>query len=495
MYVVVAASLGFLALWSLLGATLRTISQYNGDLLASLAVAVVVTLAANSVVSLALRAPVRFSSSLITALLIYFLMWPAATLEKLWPVALACLVAVAGKFLLVPFGRRLVNPAAFGAMVVAVIGIGVPSWWVATGWMLWPVLVLGAVVLWRAGGWDVALACFVVYLGLTVEWLMRTNGTGFAETLGSALVSYPIVFLSLFMVTEPLSGGPTRWQRVLVGAVTGLIASRPLNVSLGSHSVTLGPEFALVAGTVVAAVLAFVAAAVDSRGTGSGGKLTVSSIERLAPSLVEVEFFSKRARKYQPGQAIEITVPGGGGARGNRRVLSLVGTDPQHLRVTYRLPTKASKFKLRLSAASPGMRVRSEGIRGDFMLGSGNEPVVMVARGVGITPFLSQIESVVLSEGTRDVVLIHVATMPDDAVLTSRLAARLGADKLVAAGVKLIQVDSESSLVIPELLRICPDVQQRRALISGSPGFVARGKRALMSAGVSKVKTDTFAGY
>jgi ferredoxin-NADP reductase len=487
--------LGLLALWSLLGATLRTISQYNGDLLASLAVAVVVTLAANSVVSLCVRAPLRFSSSLITALLIYFLMWPAATVSKLWPVALACMVAVAGKFLLVPFGRRLVNPAAFGALVVAVVGVGVPSWWVATGWMLWPVLVLGAVVLWRAGGWDAALACFVVYLGLSVEWLMRTNGTGFGETLSTALVSYPIVFLSLFMVTEPLSGGPTRWQRVLVGAVTGLIASRPLNVSFGEHALTLGPEFALVAGTVVAAVLAFAAAAMDSHATGGGGRLTVAHVERLAPSLVEVEFFSKRPRKYLPGQALEVTVPGGGGTRGNRRVLSLVGTDPQRLRVTYRLPTKASKFKLRLAAAKPGLAVRSEGIRGDFTLGSGNDPVVMVARGVGITPFLSQIEDVVLSEGTRDVVLIHVASWPDDAVLTSRLAARLGAEKLMAAGVRLIQVESESSLAVPELLRICPDVQQRRALVSGSPAFVARARQALNSAGVSKVKTDTFSGY
>ncbi|MGO1319702.1 MAG: ferredoxin--NADP reductase, partial [Galactobacter sp.] len=281
----------------------------------------------------------------------------------------------------------------------------------------------------------------------------------------------------------------------LVGAVTGLIASRPINVTVGESGFTLGPEFALVAGNLVAAVLAFVAAAVDGRATGSGGKLTVTRVERLAPSLVEVEFFSKRARKYLPGQALELTVSGGGGVRGNRRVLSLVGTDPQKLRVIYRLPSKASKFKLRLTAAAPGFKVRSEGIRGDFSLGPGNDPVVMVARGVGITPFLSQLEDLVLSEGTRDVVLIHVASTPEDTVLTSRLVPRLGTDQLTAAGVHLIQLDSEAALTIPELLRLCPDIQQRRALVSGSPGFVSRARSALQDAGVAKVKTDAFAGY
>lgn len=495
MYVVVAGALGLLALWSLLGATLRTIPQYNGDLAASLLVSVSATLVANTVVSAVLRAPLRLSSALTTGLLIYFLMWPTATVDDLTAVAAAGGIAVVAKFLLVPFGRRLVNPAAFGALAVVVFGLGTPSWWVATSWMLWAVLVLGLVVLWRAGSWDSALACFVVYLLLNVQWLMSTNATSLAPTVRTALVSYPIVFLCLFMVTEPLSGAPSRWQRVLVGAVTGLIASRPINVTVGESGFTLGPEFALVAGNLVAAVLAFVAAAVDGRATGSGGKLTVTRVERLAPSLVEVEFFSKRARKYLPGQALELTVSGGGGVRGNRRVLSLVGTDPQKLRVIYRLPSKASKFKLRLTAAAPGFKVRSEGIRGDFSLGPGNDPVVMVARGVGITPFLSQLEDLVLSEGTRDVVLIHVASTPEDTVLTSRLVQRLGTDQLTAAGVHLIQLDSEAALTIPELLRLCPDIQQRRALVSGSPGFVSRARSALQDAGVAKVKTDAFAGY
>jgi ferredoxin-NADP reductase len=495
MYVVVAGALGLLALWSLLGATLRTIPQYNGDLLASLAVCVVVTVTVNSIVSAVLRAPLRFSSAITTGLLLYFIMWPAATMDDLLSVALAAGIAVVGKFVLVPFGRRLVNPAAFGALAVVVLGLGTPSWWVATGWMLWAVLVLGLIVLVRAGGWDAAVACFVVYLVLNVQWLMDANSTALLPTLSTALVSYPIVFLSLFMVTEPLSGGPTRWQRVVVGAVTGLIASRPINVTFGGSGFTLGPEFALVAGNLVATVIAFVAAAVDGRATGSGGKLVVSDVQRLAPSLVEVEFYSKRARKYVPGQAVEITVPGGGGTRGNRRVLSLVGTDPNRLRVIYRMPARASKFKLRLAAAQPGFKVRSEGIRGDFSLGNGNEPVLLLARGVGITPFLSQIEDVVLSDGTRDVVLIHVASTPDDAVLTSRLAERFGEERLAASGVKVIRVESEASLVVSELLRLVPDMQQRRALVSGSPRFVARGKQALGDAGLAKVRTDSFAGY
>lgn len=489
-----AAGLLLLAAFSVLGAVLGRLPQRPQDLLASLLVCVLVTLAANLAVSLVLRAPIRICSPLITGLLLYFIMWPGTGTDLL-AAALAGVIAVVSKFLLVPFGRRLVNPAAFGALVVAVLGVGAPVWWVATGWMLLPVLVIGALVLWRAGGWDAALVAGVLYLCGTVAW-QAPGGTGLWETLRTVVVSYPVVFFCLFMVTEPLAAGASRWQRLAVAAVMGLLASRPLHLEVAGHGFTLGPEFALVVGNVVATVLAVVVSR-RGRSSGGGGRLVVSRVRRLSRSLVEVWLRPRRPVGYAAGQAVELTVPRGGGPRGNRRVFSLVGVDHQQLRVIFRVPTRASRFKLRL-AASPGLQVRSEGVRGDFVPDASSAPLLLVARGVGVTPFLAWIEQIVVSGSVRDVVLVHVLSEPEDVVLTTELVQRLGAERVAAAGVRIKTSgpgpDAESTDSVA-LLRTCPDAQGRRAAVSGSPRFVTRARRALHEAGVGRVRTDTFLGY
>ena len=510
MYALLAGGLGVLAVWSLAGAALGVLPQAPADLAAPLLVCVGASLAANRAAAALLHAPVRHESALVTGLLLYFVMWPSAGAADLAAAAAAACAATVGKYLLVVRGRRLVNPAAFGALVVAIAGIGAPVWWVATPWMLIPVLVLGAAVVWRAGGGEVAaVVALIGIFGTAARLTVSSAAPG--EALTTTIVSYPVVFLAFLMATEPLTLPPRRWQRLVVAGVMGVLVCLPVTVDLGSRSLTLGPEAAVVAANLAGAALALAVS-----GRGAAGWLRIVSVERPTLRLARVELEAARPVRFRAGQYLELTVPGAGGPRGNRRVFSLVnsptstaGESPSsmmegtgraprtsagatRLAVVYRVPDHPSAFKRALTGMVAGAAVRAEGIRGDFVLPDDpREPLLLVARGVGVTPFLSQVADLAAAAPgapTRDVVLVHLVADPADAVLSRDLSAP-GLRVVIAA------VEPDHVLEAHQVRDWCPDAERRRAYVSGSPAFVGDARGALRAAGVRRVVTDAFAGY
>ncbi|MGO3796404.1 MAG: hypothetical protein ACTJGR_04690, partial [Pauljensenia sp.] len=188
--------------------------------------------------------------------------------------------------------------------------------------------------------------------------------------------------------------------------------------------------------------------------------------------------------------------------RGNRRVFSLTSAPGEAqgprplLRIAFRLPGRPSAFKAALVALPAGAVVRSEGIRGDFLLPEDPQvPVLMVARGIGVTPFLGQLADLRERCEARDVVLVHVVCNPGDAALVEHL--RESDSGVAVLVVEEQQKDRErrTGLGAGELLACCPDLRSRRAYVSGAPAFVAEAREALARAGAAGVVTDTFTGY
>lgn len=484
MYGLLLAVLTLLAAWALLGSLVGALPQSFVDLASSLAVCVGVSVGANCLIASLVHAPRRH----VSALLLFFLLWPSTSTVDVLAAAAAALAATASKYLLVVRGRRLVNPAAFGALVVAVIGIGAPVWWVATSWMLPVVLVGGALVLRRAGGGGVAaVVASAALVGTTLRLVLA--GSPMVSALTTAVVSYPVVFLALFMATEPLTLPPRRWQRSIVAVLMGVLVCLPVTAHLGAWAFTLGPEAGIVVANLVAAALA---------GRGAAGDLEVVEVRRPAPHVAEVLLAPRRPLAFRAGQYVELTVPAPADVRGNRRVFSLTSAPGEArgphplLRVAFRLPEHPSAFKAALVALPAGAVVRSEGIRGDFLLPEDPRvPVLMVARGIGVTPFLGQLADLRERGGGRDVVLVHVVRAPGDAALVGHL-------REPGAGVEVLVVEDRerrAALGAGELLACCPDLQARRAYVSGAPEFVAGTREALRRAGAAGVMTDTFTGY
>ncbi|NKF34112.1 flavodoxin reductase, partial [Pseudomonas sp. BGM005] len=84
------------------------------------------------------RLPWRIESSLVTALILLFVLRPGIEPLALLGLAIAGAVASLSKYLIAWRGRHILNPAAFGAAVVSILGsfgafewLGTSSsWWV-----------------------------------------------------------------------------------------------------------------------------------------------------------------------------------------------------------------------------------------------------------------------------------------------------------------------------------------------------------------------------
>jgi ferredoxin-NADP reductase len=449
-------------------------------LLASLAVAVVVGYGSNRVFAAIRRIRPHAESGVITGLLGFFLFLPLLTVQALGALALAVAVANLSKYLLVVRGRHVVNPIAIGAVVVLLTRVSGATWWVATPALL-PLIVLGgALVVRRAGAWDLALPVLIVLIPGTVVRLLAA-GTAPGAAVWTAIASYPSLFLAFFMVSEPLTAPPRRWQRILVSALVGVLALLPLRVGL----VGMTPEIALVLANVVA--FAFgqrrrIRFVLEGRSAHPGG-------------VEDLRFRSEAPLRIRPGQYVELSVPHAGqDARGVRRAFSPASAPGTDVRIITRQAERASSFKRALAAVPVGGAVAGSAVAGDFLPPRDPHAAVLwIKSGVGVTPFLAMAEA----EPTRDAVLVwrlhrgddpawaadalrHVRVLvvaPDGVPVPEgweRLGARLDGDALRAA---------------------VPDLAHRTAYAAGSPDWIGVSCRAAREAGLRRLRTDRFLGY
>jgi ferredoxin-NADP reductase len=489
MYRLLTLGLSALAVVALVLSATGAIFIEPGALLVSAAVAVAASVASAWLVALAFRTRAHTGSAVITGLILLFLFWPTLEARYLGTLALAALLATLSKYLLAWRGRHLLNPAAAGAFVVGLTGWDATTWWVADRWLLVPVLLLTVVVVLRTRryalvGTFVAVALLLISVRLVVE------GAGPADALRTALVSYPVLFLGGVMLTEPLTLPPRRWQQLVEAAVVAAL----LAVSYHVGPLYSTPEAALVVGNL----LAF------AWGQRGAVRLTLTRRTRLTPRTVELAFRADRPVRFLPGQYLELTVPHPRpDARGTRRVFSVSSAPAaDELTVALTVPERASTFKRALAALPVGERLRATGLGGDFVLPRDPaQPLLLVAGGIGVTPFASHLAATAAAGERRDVVLVYAVT--DHAELAY-------ADTISATGARVLVLSPTSAQdglpagwvhlgerrLTPELLaEAVPDLARRAAYVSGPPAMVDHTRGLLRRAGVRRVRTDAFSGY
>lgn len=471
----------------------------KGELI-TLVVLLVASYVSNRVFGLIWRITPHTESSVITALLLFFIFWPSTDVANLGWLAATAVLANASKYVLAWRGRHVFNPAAAGALLVVIaqglVGRDAPinaTWWIASEKLLPYVAVAALLVLWRTRRLDVGLLFVVVAAALTIYSLNDLSGGSFVELVKLTAYSYPIVFMAGFMVTEPLTLPPRRVQQWVVAAVTGFVLAWPLLTSvIGIDPITVGvvtvtPELSLLVGNLVAFAFA------RRRG------LTFELAERrqLTPETHELTFRASRPIRFAPGQYVELTLPHGGtDSRGSRRTFSISSAPNAQGVVAFalRVPENPSSFKRALLSLEPGRRVHGTGVGGDFVLPSDeSEPVLLVAGGIGITPFLSQLRH----DGARDAVLIYGASSPDEVPFTEELA-----------GAKVVLVCPSRPADLPEgwthveapylsdeiIAAAVPDLAERKAYVSGPPAMVNSLRKPLAKQ-CKGLKTDYFTGY
>lgn len=444
-----------------------------------------------------LRRAWRWESSLITVLILLFVLRPTLAPWELVGIAVAGVVASASKYVLAWQGRHIFNPAAVGAAFLTVLSVWLPalgasSWWVGSPFLAAPVIVLGLVVLLRTEKIRVIAVFLVVAVAVAVmRASVQFQQAGLAFDLGTVfwqiLWSSPFLFLGAFMLSEPLTLPPRRRQQFLVAAVVGVLAGWPIAIG----SVTLGQERALLVGNLVAFAFAF----------RSAVRLTLVERRALTPTVRELTFQARRGLRFAPGQYLELEVPHPHpDSRGTRREFSIVSSPDELPLVKIALREGSqSSYKKALAAVGAGESLAVTGVWGDFVLPQRTgAPVLMVAAGIGVTPFVSQLRHTRLAQEDRDIVFVYVASDAEE------LAFR---DDLEASGVPVIVFTRTEPADLPAhwrwakgvrldadgLLQVVPDIAARHAYISGPPALIADLAPALEKA--RSITSDAFSGY
>jgi ferredoxin-NADP reductase len=463
-------------------------------LLASAAVALASTWASGLLFARIARVTPHTLSALITGWLIFFIMMPTLEPLGLVGIALAGVIASASKYLIAVRGRHIFNPAATGVFVVSILaftgflGFGFAVWWLGSSTYLIPVAIGAFLVLYRTQRVTLALA-FIAMVAVGTVLYFVAIGENPVTALQFVFLSSPVVFFAGFMLSEPLTLPPRRWQQLVEAVVVALLFIFPYNFG----PITRTPQFALLVGNLIA----------FSFGQRRAIRMEYLGKTQLGPTTWELAFQPARPVRFSPGQYMELTIPHRkADFRGSRRYFSISSAPADDRPITFAItrPSKSSSFKQALLELEPGSIVNGTGVGGDFALPRDvAEPLLLVAGGIGITPFASQLAHATARGEKRDVVVAY-ANSAGGQLPYSELLERSGA-RVVLFGPKPDtmppgwEYGGEGHVTGERLAAAIPDVAARRTFISGPPSLVNDLRRALRSQGARRVHTDYFSGY
>ncbi|MCP9001649.1 oxidoreductase [Pseudarthrobacter sp. RMG13] len=494
MYRLILLVLAALAAYSLLLNALGWLTFGIPQMLVHLVLCLGLTYVSNRGLAALFHVRPHSESSLITGLLLYFLFWPTFMPLDMAGVALACVLASASKYALAWRGRHIFNPAAAGAFVTGLTGLNIATWWAATPAMLWLLVPGVLLVLYRTRKLPMAAVFLVVATSIVSAELLQA-GLTLGSALWQALAQRPLLFFVGFMLTEPLTLAPRRWQQLALAALVGVVFAVPYNLGFIANS----PELALLVGNLLAFLV----------GQRGGLRLRFAGSRPLTPSTTEFAFEPSRHVRFVPGQYMELDLPHAkSDGKGRRRVFSLTSAPgSETVKFGVRTAEPLSAAKKVLLDLKPGDEVAATSVGGDFVLPRDpRTPILLIAAGIGITPYLAHLASGAAQD--RDVVLLLLARNSAEIAYTAelqasgaRILARLADGSVppsfitdagtpesggAAAGARL---DGDS------LKALVPDIAGRAVYISGSPASVASLRRAAHKAGSRRVHVDSFSGY
>lgn len=487
MYRLLSIVLSTMAITALVLSIAGLLPQQPVAILISAIVLILVSYGSNLLFSRLFSVKAHQESSYITALILFFIFSPSLHYVQLSELALVATIASASKYILAVRGRHIFNPAAIATVILSLLGIAYASWWVATPILLPITLLSAGLVLYKTR--RLMLASLFLFVAVAA---ILTDATVHGQNLPAAIAqlpSWPLVFFAGIMLSEPLTLPPRRWQQYLVAVIVALLFAMPIHIASFSST----PAVALIVGNLIAFTF------LQRRSI----LLMYKGREQLTPRSWEYRFKLVRPLHFLPGQYMEITVPHTPkDSRGIRRTFSIVAA-PGATDITFgvRMYDKSSSFKAALKSLHKGAVIHATTVGGDFILPTQpNAPLLFIAGGIGITPFISHLLALRQQHETRDIVLVYSVSSMDDLAYVDLLRSADIRVIVVTPSNEQLPVSSWQHVnekhISTELFdELIPDTVTRRVYVSGPPAIVDRTKQIMKQLGVHRVTSDYFTGY
>jgi ferredoxin-NADP reductase len=238
--------------------------------------------------------------------------------------------------------------------------------------------------------------------------------------------------------------------------------------------------------------------------------------ERLANFLNSTEvaegtlaFTLQRPRDFdfKPGQSADLTLldPPETDAEGNTRTFSIASA-PSENDLMFATRARDTAFKRTLRKMKPGTSIKLDGPMGSFNLHkNAAKPAVLLAGGIGITPFLSMIREAARQKDPHQIYLFYSNRRPEDAAFMSELEASQKLNPnfhLIATMAEMEKSKQnwtgERGFIDAEMLkRHLPELNGPIYYSAGPPAMVAAMKEMLVKAGVDEddTRAEDFPGY
>lgn len=449
---------------------------------------IIICWATNTILAKVFKAPTNLESVYITALILALIISPIQSQHDFIFSGYVGILAIASKYILAINKKHLFNPAAISLTIMLLLNLGSASWWVGTA-SLAPFVALGSFLIIRKLHfedmvWSFLVTAVAVSLGLTL-----INGGQPLDTLTRIILNSHLLFLAGVMLTEPLTLPPTKNLKMIYGAIVGFLSVPQINI-LGFY---FAPELALSIGNLFAYLVSPKQKLI----------LKLSQKIQIAPDIIDFIFNPNQKLNYLPGQYMEWTLSyPNPDSRGNRRYFTLASSPTEdNVRLGIKFYPNSSSYKKVLSQFDDQTIVGSQ-LAGDFTLPKNKSlKLVLIAGGIGITPFRSMIKYLIDKEEKRDIILIY-SNKTESEIVYKDIFDQASKDLGIKTIYTLTEKDSISNnwtgytgRINQDLIRAeIPDFKDRQFYISGPQTQIDNIKQILKDLGVSSIKTDYFPG-
>ncbi|MEQ1500065.1 MAG: RnfABCDGE type electron transport complex subunit D [Parcubacteria group bacterium] len=432
-------------------------------------------------------------SSAITALILFFILFPGKSFYDFLFIALIGFLAMASKYIFAINKKHIFNPVAIAVFLPALFGMGMGAWWVGSISLLAPVAILGFLILRKVRRFELFFS-FLVTAILTNILFAYTLGQNLTEVFMASFVSGPAIFFGSIMLTEPLTTPPTKKMQMVYGLLVGGLFGAQFNIG----PIYSSPELALIVGNL----FSFIISPKDKLVL----KLVSKSTINANGDVDEFRFEPNKKLSFKAGQYLEWTLGvNKPDSRGNRRYFTIASSPTENeIKLGVKYYDKSSSFKLRLGELKVGEKIYAGSLAGEFILPDDKaQKMVWIAGGIGVTPFRAMAKYIIDTEQKRDVVLFYSNKTSKDIAykdIFDEAETKTGLRTLyvVNSAQESLKSNERVGMVTSEMImKEVPDYKERIYFISGPHVMVEAFKDALNKMGIPKknIKVDFFPGF